>query len=570
MDTFPVSFKHLFFFISAASDRGRGDKGKMRPKSEGFELYNNSVQNGSPESPQGTWDTYPEPKKEDRLLKNRADHRSSPNVANQAQSPGGKPVYPGAPGKITSVSTGNLCPDEEPSPPRPEAYPIPTQTYPREYFTFPASKSQDRMGPGQPWQNNEPEPLPPMDNHSNNSMAMQRIARSQEELSEMPGGYPGERLRQEDLMHLQQQQREAEYPRGGGDHWNHQMSSSVESSTSSQEHLNFSSSSGSRMQGNHKSGPGRWKTPIAPHSGPVGVSQPSRSDLPPPPPPPPAHYDYEPQPDLPLPPPPSTTQQQAAAAAATADRKKREEQQRWYEKEKARLEEERDRKRRDQERKLVQIRNPPGPVMHNNQHGPLPPAPQHQQMPHQQPPMQVPQPYLPPVQPAQPPPPQPARPDKLSSLPRQPPQDTVIRDLLPQQQPRTIERRDLQYITISKEELSASDSLSPDPWKRDAREKLEKQQQLHIVDLLDKEIQDLQAKPERTAEENDRLRKLMLEWQFQKRLQESKQNEEDEEEEDDEDVDTTLIMQRLEAEKRARVSKHGKWVAGVQCVDMNR
>uniref|UniRef100_A0A671NF73 Afadin-like n=1 Tax=Sinocyclocheilus anshuiensis TaxID=1608454 RepID=A0A671NF73_9TELE len=442
------------------------DKGKMRPKSEGFELYNNSVQNGSPESPQGTWDTYPEPKKEDRLLKNRADHRSSPNVANQAQSPGGKPVYPGAPGKITSVSTGNLCPDEEPSPPHPEAYPIPTQTYPREYFTFPASKSQDRMGPGQPWQNNEPEPLPLMDNHSNNSM--------------------------------QQQQRDAEYQRGSGEHWNHQMSSSVESSTSSQEHLNYSSSSGSRIQGNHKSGPGRWKTPIAPHSG------------------------------LPLPPPPSITQQQAAAAAATVERKKREEQQRWYEKEKARLEEERERKRRDQERKLVQIRNPPGP-----------------------PPMQVPQPYLPPVQLPQLP--QLARPDKLSSLPRQPPQDTVIRDLLPQQQPRTIERRDLQYLTISKEELSASDSLSPDPWKRDAREKLEKQQQLHIVDLLDKEIQELQAKPERTAEENDRLRKLMLEWQFQKRLQESKQNEEDEEEEDDEDVDTTLIMQRLEAEKRARL-----------------
>ena len=45
----------------------------------------------------------------------------------------------------------------------------------------------------------------------------------------------------------------------------------------------------------------------------------------------------------------------------------------------------------------------------------------------------------------------------------------------------------------SKEELSSSDSLSPDPWKRDAREKLEKQQQLHIVDLLDKEIQDLQV-----------------------------------------------------------------------------
>jgi len=70
----------------------------------------------------------------------------------------------------------------------------------------------------------------------------------------------------------------------------------------------------------------------------------------------------------------------------------------------------------------------------------------------------------------------------------------VIRELLPQQQPRTIERRDLQYITISKEELTSSDSLSPDPWKRDAREKAEKQQQLHIVDMLDKEIQELQVK----------------------------------------------------------------------------
>ncbi|XP_018598008.2 afadin isoform X18 [Scleropages formosus] len=542
--------------MQRASDRGR-DKGKTRPKSEGFELYNNSVQNGSPESPQGAWDSYPETKKmtgEERLLKNRMDHRSSPNVANQAQSPGGKPVYPGGPGtKITSVSTGNLCADEEPSPPRPEAYPIPTQTYPREYFTFPASKSQDRVGPvpGQPWQSSEDRPPDHMDEHHSNNMALQRTTRSQEELCEERGSYPPERLHPKDLAHMQQP-REAEYQRGSGEHWNHQVSSSVESSTSSQEHLNFSSSSASKSQVNHKSGPGRWKTPLVPHSGPVAVSHPTRTDLPPPPPPPPVHYsaEFDSQPDLPLPPPPVTSQQQAAAAAA-ADRKKREDQQRWYEKEKARLEEERERKRREQERKLDVIRNT-GPVLHNNQHGPLPPPPQHQQMPPPQVPvpMQISQPYLPPQQPQQP-----TRPEKLASLPRAlpPPQETVIRELLPQQQPRTIERRDLQYITISKEELSSGDSLSPDPWKRDAREKLEKQQQMHIVDLLDKEIQELQAKPERTAEENDRLRKLMLEWQFQKRLQESKQSEEDEEEEDDEDVDTVLIMQRLEAEKRARL-----------------
>ncbi|XP_069575174.1 afadin isoform X13 [Brachyistius frenatus] len=571
--------------MARASDRGREKNGKLRPKSEGFELYNSSVQNGSPESPQAGWDSYPEPKKmsgEDRLLKNRADHRSSPNVANQSQSPAGKSVYPGGPGtKITSVSTGNLCADDEPSPPHPEAYPIPTQTYPREYFTIPASKSQDRVvGPGQVpsqhWQGmDDRERLPVVDSIHSNSM--QRINHSQEELYPPPGSLrPDDRMQQHyqpdyQLRDLDYQHRELDYQRGppggvlGPDHWapQPQVSSSLESSTSSQEHLNFSaSSSSSNKTQNQKTGPGRWKTPNAPHAAPAHPAQPpSRSDLPPPPPPPPASYTdaydpYDPQPDLPLPPPPAAVT--AVTAQQAADRKKREEQQRWYEKEKARLEEERERKRREQERKLGQIRaNPVMPVQPHNNGGSVPP-------PHHQPPLPSvapPQPYLPP-QPQLPP----SRPEKLASLPRSavpPPasashpagksMDTVIRELLPQQQPRTIERRDLQYITISKEELTSSDSLSPDPWKRDAREKAEKQQQLHIVDLLDKEIQELQSKPERTAEESDRLRKLMLEWQFQKRLQESKQSDEDEEEEDDEDVDTMMIMQRLEAEKRARL-----------------
>ncbi|XP_023808732.1 afadin isoform X6 [Oryzias latipes] len=548
--------------MQRAADRGRDKNGKMRPKSEGFELYSNSVQNGSPESPQPGWDPYPEPKKtgEDRLLKNRLDHRSSPNVANQGQSPASKSMYPGGPGtKITSVSTGNLCADDEPSPPHPEAYPIPTQTYPREYFTVPASKSQDRVvgmgqGPPQHWQGMEDrERLPLMDSLHN---SMQRVDHSQEDLYPPPGGLrPDERLLPHYPQDYQPPHRDLDYQRappgghGGLDHWppQPQVSSSLESSTSSQEHLNFSASSSKSTT--QKTGPGRWKTPNAPHAGPPHMGQaPSRSDLPPPPPPPPAPYDhYDPQAELPLPPPPAIA---PVTAQQAADRRKREEQQRWYEKEKARLEEERERKRREQERKLGQIRpNPVMPVQPQNNGGPMLP-------PHHQPPMASvapPQPYQ-----LQPPP---TRPEKLSSLPRSavpPPAsastgvDTVIRELLPQQQPRTIERRDLQYITISKEDVLTSDSLSPDPWKRDAREKAEKQQQLHIVDLLDKEIQELQAKPERTAEESDRLRKLMLEWQFQKRLQESKQSEEDEEEEDDEDVDTMLIMQRLEAEKRAR------------------
>lgn len=308
--------------------------------------------------------------------------------------------------------------------------------------------------------------------------------------------------------------------------WGH-LSSSLGSSASSQEHLDHSSKPGTPASTLTKSGPGRWKTPATVQPVPVAVSQPMRTDLPPPP-PPPVHYggDFDGVPlDLPLPPPPAGHVGPPSAQAAAAERKKREEHQRWYEKEKARLEEERERKRREQERKLGQMRTQ---VLAPAQFCPLTGAP--------------------------------VKPEKPATLQR--PQETVIRELQPQQQPRTIERRDLQYVTVSKEELSSGDSLSPDPWKRDAREKLEKQQQMHIVDMLSREIQELQGKADRSAEESDRLRKLMLEWQFQKRLQESKQKDEDDEEEEDDDVDTMLLMQRLEAERRARVK--GAWCATCQ------
>uniref|UniRef100_A0A8C9L8Y7 Afadin, adherens junction formation factor n=1 Tax=Pavo cristatus TaxID=9049 RepID=A0A8C9L8Y7_PAVCR len=351
--------------------------------------------------------------------------------------------------------------------------------------------------------------------HCRGSCAPMRVARSQEELRDKV--FQPERNRLEVVI-----RKDIEYidRKSDSDQW---MNSSVDSSTSSQEHLNHTSKPVSPGSCLTKSGPGRWKTPAASQPTPVAISQPIRTDLPPPPPPPPVHYAAEfdePQMDLPLPPPPPPNQvgAQASSQVAAAERKKREEHQRWYEKEKARLEEERERKRREQERKLGQMRSQP---------------------------LIPPQPVVPPVSLQQ------VKSEKTSTFQR--PQETVIRELQPQQQPRTIERRDLQYITISKEELSSSDSLSPDPWKRDAKEKLEKQQQMHIVDMLSKEIQDLQNKPDRTAEENDRLRKLMLEWQFQKRLQESKQKDEDDDEEEDDDVDTMLIMQRLEAERRARL-----------------
>lgn len=306
----------------------------------------------------------------------------------------------------------------------------------------------------------------------------------------------------EDAYHPERQWAEAAAERrsDGGDAWPTTQGSSLGSGASSQEHLGPPSKAGTPASTLTKSGPGRWKTPAA--------SPPVRTDpalLPPP-----GSYAGEADADADSPPPPAAATATATAAQvqAAAERKKREEQQRWYEKEKARLDEERERRRREQERRLGQLRTPA-------------------------------------------PPPAPARAP-----------DTVIRELQPQQQPRTIERRDLQYITVSREELASGDSLSPDPWKRDAREKLEKQQQLHIVDLLSREIQELQGKAERSAEESDRLRKLLLEWQFQKRLQESKQKDEDDEEEEDDDVDTVLLMQRLEAERRARVTGRAGGRAG--------
>ncbi|XP_047202116.1 afadin isoform X3 [Girardinichthys multiradiatus] len=81
------------------------------------------------------------------------------------------------------------------------------------------------------------------------------------------------------------------------------------------------------------------------------------------------------------------------------------------------------------------------------------------------------------------------------------------------------------------------------PWRREAQEMLEKQQRLQAVELLEQEVQQLQATDKRSAEENDRLRRLDLEWRFQKRLQEIQQRGDEEEEE--EDLDMMVILQQL-------------------------
>ncbi|CAJ1073289.1 afadin [Xyrichtys novacula] len=98
-----------------------------------------------------------------------------------------------------------------------------------------------------------------------------------------------------------------------------------------------------------------------------------------------------------------------------------------------------------------------------------------------------------------------------------------------------------------------------DPWRREAQEKLEKQQRLQAVELLEKEVQELRGKVKRSAEENERLRKLSLECQFQRRLQEIQQRAEEEEEgEEDEDLDMMVTIQQLEERTQNRRGSTGK------------
>lgn len=68
-------------------------------------------------------------------------------------------------------------------------------------------------------------------------------------------------------------------------------------------------------------------------------------------------------------------------------------------------------------------------------------------------------------------------------------------------------------------------------WKRDA------QDEQQTADLLQQEVQQLQAKVQLSIEESERLRRLSLELQFQKRLEEFQQNG-DEDEDDDYESDS--------------------------------
>lgn len=70
------------------------------------------------------------------------------------------------------------------------------------------------------------------------------------------------------------------------------------------------------------------------------------------------------------------------------------------------------------------------------------------------------------------------------------------------------------------------------PWQREEREKQQKQQEDSLNRMREMEIADLEERPYRTPQEDERLRKLKLDHEFQRRLQEV-QNKDDEDDSDD-------------------------------------
>ncbi|XP_059907336.1 afadin [Gadus macrocephalus] len=106
------------------------------------------------------------------------------------------------------------------------------------------------------------------------------------------------------------------------------------------------------------------------------------------------------------------------------------------------------------------------------------------------------------------------------------------------------------------------EGLSPDPWRREARERLreqlEEQRRRRELEALEEEVRELGARAARSPGDGERLRRLSLELQFQRRLQELQQNGGEEEEEEEEEEEFRVIPQRTENRlgEKSQVKEH--------------
>ncbi|XP_078617987.1 afadin-like isoform X15 [Branchiostoma floridae x Branchiostoma japonicum] len=110
--------------------------------------------------------------------------------------------------------------------------------------------------------------------------------------------------------------------------------------------------------------------------------------------------------------------------------------------------------------------------------------------------------------------------------------------------------------------LEKSDTLSPSPWEREKRVYIEKQINEQLKQMREQEIQELEGKNYRRPEEEDRLRKLRMEDQFQRRAEEARRRSEEEEEaasESDEEPHpkqlVRVVAEEAEAAKQRIIEK---------------
>lgn len=87
--------------------------------------------------------------------------------------------------------------------------------------------------------------------------------------------------------------------------------------------------------------------------------------------------------------------------------------------------------------------------------------------------------------------------------------------------------------------------ISPSPWAREEKEKLQKRQVQDARRACDEEIEYLEGLPDRTHKQDEILRILRLEREFQKRAEEVANGDDDDDDEEDEILDRAEQMERM-------------------------
>ena len=82
----------------------------------------------------------------------------------------------------------------------------------------------------------------------------------------------------------------------------------------------------------------------------------------------------------------------------------------------------------------------------------------------------------------------------------------------------------------------AATSPSPSPWERDEKERQEKKKEADLTVLRDVEIAELEEKGYLAPEEQERLRRLRLDQEFERRVQEASKDDDDAGDSDNDDI----------------------------------